>query len=141
MAGLAGCLLFGPLFTRLRAVHIPLLALELLVLAGAAGTALFPSHTGIYGGILLLGFCFNGWGTVSVTALMNMDGMTPRLMGGAVAIYSGLGGIAAVCVPGMFSFFQARFGIRSALALFCLFVLPALAGTGLYALLCRRRGA
>ena len=141
VAGLAGCLLCGPLFTRLRAVHIPLLALELLVLAGAAGTALFPSHTGIYGGILLLGFCFNGWGTVSVTALMNMDGMTPRLMGGAVAIYSGLGGIAAVCVPGMFSFFQARFGIRSALALFCLFVLPALAGTGLYALLCRRRGA
>lgn len=78
VAGLAGCLLCGPLFTRLRAVHIPLLALELLVLAGAAGTALFPSHAGIYGGILLLGFCFNGWGTVSVTALMNMDGMTPR---------------------------------------------------------------
>lgn len=70
------------------------------VLAGAAGTALFPSHAGIYGGILLPGFCFNGWGEVSMTALMNMDGMMPRLMGGAVAIYSGLGGDRRRLRPG-----------------------------------------
>jgi|GEM_PF-3238778 Cyanate permease len=122
-AGIAGSLLAGFLYRIVQnkkvLLNIPMMA----ALCSAVCVALLPPGPLLYICVFGFGFCNMGWCTLSGTFLMNLEGVTPAVISGLMAVLLGPGSLLAFFAPLLFSAMRESAGIQTTLLLFSFFLI------------------
>lgn len=119
-SGIAGSVLWGWLLGRGVHPRLLLTGAVLLLFIGALGTALLAAAPFLFVCIFLIGMGYYAFQASAVTAIMQMDGMQPQMVGAATAVYTGVGSLLGLAAPYAFSAIQTSQGMRAALAEFSL---------------------
>ncbi len=126
VGGILGGLSCGAISVRITRKNLMIAWIFLFTALADAGMVLFSNRILICICIFVAGIGFSGWLPVSLTAIMQLKGMTPRLIGGANAIYLSIGSLATFVVPPLFQGLQSLWGMQTALLLFGLSMIPSL---------------
>lgn len=126
LAGMAGSLFAGFLFRRVENKKVLLNIPVVIALCSSVCIALLPPGTLLYICIFCFGFSNTGWCTISSTYLMGLEGVTPAILSGLMAIMLGTGSLLAFFAPFLFETLKETAGMQMTLLLFALMSVPSL---------------
>lgn len=132
VSGIAGGLLWGILLNRGFAFKPILVTPIVLILSGALGTSFITGGILLYVSAFLVGMGYYAFQAASLTVIMQLPGMEPQMMGGATAIYMGLGSLIGIAAPGLFDAIQETNGMQAAMTVFSMLPVLSLAAICVY---------
>ncbi len=103
-------------------VNVPVL----IAFCSSVCIALLPPGSLLYICIFCFGFSNMGWCTISSTYLMDLEGVTPAILSGLMAIILGTGSLFAFFAPFLFETLKETAGMQTTLLLFAFMLVPSL---------------
>lgn len=124
--GIAGSFFIGIFPLSRKHPRSTMLILLTAVMLSSAIITQVSNRFVIYASIGVLGFCFYAWVPAAITAIMNLPTVNAHIIGGAIAVFNGTGGLLAVFIPIVFGILESNFGMQNALLGFSLLIVPSL---------------
>ncbi|WP_213996820.1 CynX/NimT family MFS transporter [Tepidanaerobacter syntrophicus] len=118
ISGIIGGLVCGLLMSIIGKRKIFTWPLHTAILFGLLGSISFKPGIMLYISVILVGFGAAGWTPALLTIPMELNGMTPSMLGGAYAFIFGLGNAAAFLSPVVGGWLASRIGLNTTLFIF-----------------------
>lgn len=118
LAGIIGSLSIGFLYRIVKSKKFLLCTQTILALASALCIPLSAPGPLLYSCIFFYGFSHMCWSTISSTLLMDLEGVTPAILSGLMAIMLGTGNLLALFAPFLFDTLKNIVGMQITFLLF-----------------------
>ena len=127
IGGMIGGVTCGVLSVKVKNKNMMIMWIFAITALSHIGLCLFqnPILTSVC--ILVSGIGYSGWLPISLTAIMQIPGMNPKLIGGANAIYIGISNIIVFLVPSLFQAMETAWGMKISMLMFGISLIPSIA--------------
>lgn len=132
LAGILGSMAAGLIYPTVRSKKMLLLVPIIVALVVSLGIPVLLPGILLYSCIFLFGFSHMSWSTVSSTLLMDLEGVTPGILSGLMAIMLGLGTFFTVFAPFLFDKLIGIVGMQKTMLLFASVLVVSLISMLLY---------
>ena len=126
--GMAGSLLLGAFYPRVRRRRLLKGCLLAAMAAGFAGMLLFHNQWALTGAVAAFGASYTAMSAYYSTTIMHLPQLTPLAAGAGVSLMSAFGSLLALLVPSIQEGLADIWGLEAAMSLFAVLFIPALLG-------------